>query len=96
MMEIRQTSGFAKWFTKLKDRQARARIAARIDRMQIGGFGDCKPVGNGISEARIDYGPGYRIYFVQRGETLVVLLAGGDKSSQQKDIRTAISLAENL
>lgn len=96
MIEIRQTPRFEKWLTKLKDRHARARIAARIDRMKIGGFGDCKPVGSGVSEARIDYGPGYRIYFVPRGETLVVLLAGGDKSSQQRDIRAAISLAENL
>tara|TARA_R110001583_G_scaffold189552_2_gene352711 strand:- start:12875 stop:13216 length:342 start_codon:yes stop_codon:yes gene_type:complete len=96
MIEIRQTSRFDKWISKLKDRRARARIAARIDRMKIGGFGDCKPVGSGVSEARIDYGPGYRIYFIPRGDTLVVLLAGGDKSSQQRDIAAAIALAENL
>ncbi len=96
MIEIRQTEDFAKWFKQLKDRQARARIQARIDRMTLGGFGDCKPVGNGVSEMRVHYGPGYRVYFVQRGETLVILLAGGAKRTQSKDIQVAQRLAENL
>ena len=96
MIEIRQTDEFAKWFGRLRDRQARARLQARIDRMALGGFGDCEPVGGGVSEMRIHYGPGYRVYFVRRGNTLVVLLAGGSKKTQSKDILTARHLAENL
>ncbi|GAK43537.1 protein of unknown function DUF891 [Tepidicaulis marinus] len=96
MIEIRQTDEFANWFKRLKDRQARARLQARIDRMALGGFGDCKPVGNGVSEMRVHYGPGYRVYFIQRGKTLVVLLAGGSKRTQSKDILLAQRLAENL
>jgi putative addiction module killer protein len=95
-MEIRQTEPFARWFAGLRDRRARMRINARIRRMSIGNPGDVKPVGGGVSEMRIDYGPGYRVYFVQRGETLVVLLAGGDKSTQDRDIAVARRLAQTL
>lgn len=96
MIEVRQTADFSDWFTSLRDRQAQARINVRIRRLSLGNPGDAKPVGEGVSELRIDYGPGYRVYFIQRGETLVVLLAGGDKRSQDRDIRTAIELASNL
>ena len=96
MVEIRQSEAFAAWFRKLRDRQARARIQVRIDRMQLGLAGDAKPVAEGVSELRIDYGPGYRVYFVQRGRARVILLAGGDKRSQQRDIKKAIELARGL
>ena len=94
-MEIRQTELFARWFAGLRDRQARRRIQAQIDHLEIGNFGDVKPVGGGASEMRIDYGPGYRVYFIQRGATLVILLAGGDKSSQDRDIAEARKLAQS-
>jgi putative addiction module killer protein len=81
---------------ELRDRQARARIQTRIDRLQLGLAGDVKPVGEGVSKLRIDYGPGYKVYFVQRGRELVILLAGGDKGTQDRDIKTAIKLARNL
>ena len=84
------------WFNELLDRQARAGINARIRRLCLGNPGDVKPVGEGVSELRIDYGPGYRVYFVQRGQTLVVLLAGGDKHTQDRDIKTALELAREL
>jgi putative addiction module killer protein len=96
MIEIRQTRSFAAWFRDLQDRRARARIQVRIDRLSLGNLGDVKPVGEGVSELRIDYGPGYRIYFVRRGETLIVLLAGGNKRSQAQDIDTALKLARSL
>jgi putative addiction module killer protein len=80
----------------LRDSQARRRIQARIDRLEIGNPGDVRPVGSGVSEMRIDYGPGYRVYFIQRGIALVVLLAGGDKRTQQQDIATAFELAQEL
>jgi putative addiction module killer protein len=96
MIEIRKTELFADWFNSLRDRQARVRIQTRIDRAELGNFGDCKPVGNGVSEMRIHYGPGYRVYFVKHGEMLVILLAGGDKNSQSKDIATAINLAQQI
>ena len=96
MIEIRQTEAYARWFENLRDRQARARIDARIRRLSLGNPGDVKPVGEGVSELRIDYGPGYRVYFVPRGQTLVVLLAGGDKRTQDRDIKTAIDLARAL
>ena len=92
-MEIRQTELFARWLAGLRDRRARMRITARIRRLSLGNFGDVKPVGGGISEMRVDYGPGYRVYFVQRGETLVILLAGGDKRTQGRDIARARELA---
>jgi putative addiction module killer protein len=95
-MEIRQTELFARWFAGLRDRRARRRIQTRIDRLEIGNLGDVKPVGEGVSEIRIDYGPGYRIYFVQRGKLLIVLLAGGDKGTQERDIAAARKLARTL
>ena len=96
MIEVRQTELFGKWLLELRDLRARARIQARIDRLESGNAGDVKPVGEGVSEMKIDYGPGYRVYFVRRGFELVILLAGGDKSSQSKDIRKALDLARNL
>ena len=96
MIEVRQTEAYSRWFEELRDRQARARINIRIRRLSLGNFGDVKPVGEGVSELRIEYGPGYRVYFAQRGRALVVLLAGGDKHSQDKDIKRALDLAREL
>ena len=96
MIEIRQTEVYASWFAKLRDRQARVRIDTRIRRLSLGNPGDVKPVGEGVSELRLDYGPGYRVYFVQRGPLLIILLAGGDKSTQSRDIQTALELARQL
>ena len=96
MVEVRQTEVYARWFEGLRDRRARARIDARIRRLSLGNPGDVKPVGEGVSELRIDYGPGYRVYFVQRGQMLVILLAGGDKDTQGQDIRTALELVREL
>ena len=96
MIEIRKTQVFAQWLDALSDLRGRARIQARIERLAMGNAGDVKPVGEGVSELRIDYGPGYRVYFKKRGQTLIVLLAGGDKSSQTRDIKTALRLARNL
>ena len=95
-MEIRQTEVYFNWFNSLRDRQARARINARIRRLSLGNPGDVKPVGEGVLELRIDYGPGYRVYFVQRQQTIVILLAGGDKHTQDQDIKTARELAQVL
>lgn len=95
-MDIRKTELFAHWLDNLRDMQARARIQARIERLAMGNPGDCKPVGEGVSEMRINHGPGYRVYYQQRGQEFILLLAGGDKSSQVKDIKTALSLARNL
>jgi putative addiction module killer protein len=96
MIEIRQTKTYINWFESLRDRQAKARVDIRIRRLSMGNPGDVKPVGQGVSELRIDYGPGYRVYFVQRGETLIILLAGGDKRTQERDIKTALDLAQDL
>ena len=96
MIEITQTENFARWFSRLRDRQAKARINVRIRRLSLGNKGDVKPVGGGVSELRVHYGPGYRIYFCQRGEKLVILLAGGDKGSQRWDIRTAQEINEEV
>ena len=96
MIEIRKTEVFARWVDGLKDVRARARVLARIERLAGGNPGDVAPVGEGVSELRIDYGPGYRVYFKRTGRELVVLLAGGDKSSQAKDIKTALRLARNM
>lgn len=96
MIEIRQTEVYTHWFARLRDRQARARIDVRIRRLSLGNPGDARPVGEGVSELRIDYGPGYRVYFVQRGTELVILLAGGDKRTQDQDIQTALELARNV
>jgi len=89
-----KTNHFDKWFRQLKDIRAAARIQMWLDRLAAGNSGDVKPVGGGISELRIDYGPGYRVYYQQRGDVLIVLLHGGDKSSQAKDIKRARELAE--
>ena len=96
MIEIRKTPTFAKWIDGLRDMRARARVLARIERLAVGHAGDVKSVGEGVSEMRIDYGPGYRVYFRRRGRSLVILLAGGDKASQRRDINTALRLARNL
>jgi putative addiction module killer protein len=93
MMEFQQTEIFRKWRMRLKDERVRALIASRLDRLAYGNAGDAKLVGRGICELRIDYGPGYRIYFQKRGDTIVVLLCGGDKSTQAKDIKRAKRLA---
>jgi putative addiction module killer protein len=96
MAELRKTDVFASWLDELRDVRARARVQARIQRSADGNRGDVKPVGEGVSELRIDYGPGYRVYFKRRGKALIILLAGGDKSSQARDIKTALRLARNL
>jgi putative addiction module killer protein len=96
LIEVRQTDLYARWFDGLRDRQARARILVRIRRLSLGNPGDVRPVGEGVSEMRIDYGPGYRVYFAPRGEQLIILLAGGDKRSQARDIKAAQALARNL
>jgi putative addiction module killer protein len=95
MVEIRKTEIFAKWLDGLNDIRARARVLARIERLATGNPGDVAPVGEGVSELRIDYGPGYRVYYKQFGEFLVILLAGGDKQTQTKDIRTALRHGKN-
>ena len=96
MVELRKTETFAKWLDSLRDLRARARIQARLDRLGEGNPGDVKPVGEGVSEMRIDYGPGYRVYFKARGKVLVVLLAGGDKRTQGADVKTSLRLARGL
>jgi putative addiction module killer protein len=96
MIEIRQTEIYARWFSSLRDRQARARIDVRIRRLSLGNPGDVKPIGKGVSELRIDYGSGYRVYFLPKGDTLIILLAGGDKHTQARDIQTALDLAQEL
>jgi putative addiction module killer protein len=94
MIEFKQTEAFRKWRTRLKDERARALIASRLDRLAFGNAGDVKPVGQGISELRIDHGTGYRLYFLKHGNAIIILLCGGDKSTQQKDIKTAKRLAK--
>ncbi len=96
MIEVRQTPEYARWFERLRDTTARARIDIRIRRLTLGNFGDTKSVGGGIHELRIDHGPGYRVYFMRRGELLVVLLAGGDKGSQERDIAKARDMAKSV
>ncbi|MCY4156777.1 MAG: type II toxin-antitoxin system RelE/ParE family toxin [Gammaproteobacteria bacterium] len=96
MVEARKTEAYAKWLNKLRDPQARTRILVRTERLLAGNFGDAKPVGEGVSELRIDYGPGYRVYFKRQGNALVVLLAGGNKQTQEQDIKYALRLARNL
>jgi putative addiction module killer protein len=96
MIEVRQTDVFTDWFAGLRDREARARITVRIRRLSLGNPGDVKPVGSGVSEMRIDYGPGYRVYFIGRGDTVVVLLCGGDKRHQDRDIARALELAQEV
>ena len=97
MIEIRRTQAFIDFFDGLRgDRRARTMIASRIDRLALGNAGDAAPVGEGVSELRLHYGPGYRVYYMQHGEVLIVLLCGGDKSSQQRDIKQAKALAQDL
>jgi len=96
VIEIRKTVLFAQWLDGLRDLQARARVQARIERLAAGNPGDVEPVGEGVSELRIDCGPGYRVYFKKRGRKLIILLAGGDKTTQAKDIKAALRLARNL
>ena len=96
MIALVETPAFARWLVGLKDANARARVGRRLDRLRLGNAGDVKPVGEGVSELRIDYGPGYRVYYMQRGQTVIVLLAGGDKRSQRRDIISAIELARKI
>jgi len=96
MIEIRETLEFSAWLESLRDASARTRVQARILRLRLGNPGDVKPVGEGVSEMRIDYGPGYRIYYVKHRTLLVILLAGGTKPTQDKDIKTALKLARTL
>ena len=96
MVAIRKTEVYARWLDGLRDIQARARVLVRIERLAAGNAGDVRPVGEGVSEMRIDYGPGYRVYYTKRGREVVVLLAGGDKRTQATDIKTALRLARNL
>jgi putative addiction module killer protein len=96
MLEIRKTVTFAKWLDGLRDVRARSRVLVRIERLSLGNPGDVKPISEGVSELRIDYGPGYRVYYKKVGRTIIILLAGGDKRTQAKDVKTALQLARNL
>jgi putative addiction module killer protein len=96
MIEVRKTDAFAEWLDSLRDIQARARVQARIERLAAGNPGDVEPVGEGVSELRINYGPGYQVYFKQRGRQIIILLAGGDKNTQAKDIKAALRLSRHL
>ena len=96
MYEIRRTETFSKWLDRLRDARARVRVLSRLTRAEEGNLGNTKPVGESVSEMRIDYGPGYRVYFTKRRKTIIVLLIGGDKSSQAQDIKRAIQLARDL
>lgn len=96
MIEIRKTDVFVEWLDGLRDIRARARVLVRIERLAAGNPGDVKPIAEGVSELRVDYGPGYRVYFIRRGKELIILLAGGEKSTQDKDIKVALRLARNL
>ena len=96
MLEVRKTEVYAEWLDSLRDVRAKARILVRVERLAAGNPGDARPVGEGVSELRIDYGPGYRVYFKRQGRTVVVLLAGGNKRTQNRDIGTALRLARNL
>ena len=96
MLEVRRTAVYARWLDSLRDVRGRARVLVRVERLAAGNPGDVRPVGEGVSELRIDYGPGYRVYFKKRGRSVVVLLAGGDKRTQSDDIKRALRLAQNL
>ena len=96
MFEIRKTEVYARWLDGLRDTRARARVLVRVERLAAGNPGDVRAVGEGVSELRIDYGPGYRVYYKRQGCAIVVLLAGGDKRTQSRDIETALRLAKNL
>lgn len=95
MIEIRETTAYSSWFSSLRDLRARARIDVRIRRLSLGNPGDTKLIGQGVRELRIDYGPGYRVYYLQRGPLLIILLAGGDKSTQDHDIKRAQAMAKD-
>ena len=96
MLEVRKTENFVHWLDSLRDIRARALVQVRIERLAAGNPGDVEPVGEGVSELRIDYGPGSRVYFKKQGRQLVIILAGGDKRTQDKDIKAALQLARNL
>ena len=96
MVEVRRTEAYASWLDGLRDVRARARVLVRVERLAMGNPGDVRPVGEGVSEMRIDYGPGYRVYFKRQDRTVIVLLAGGDKRTQSDDIDVALRLARNL
>ena len=96
MITIRETYEYSQWYNNLRDQMGKRRVGIRVRRLALGNPGDVRPVGQGVSEMRIDYGPGYRVYYVQRGQTVVVVLAGGDKSSQDRDIRLAQELARTV
>lgn len=96
MLEIRKTDVYAKWLDGLRDARARVRVLVRVERLAAGNPGDVRPVGEGVSELRIDYGPGYRVYFKKQARRIVILLAGGDKRTQSDDVKTALHLARNL
>ena len=96
MFDVRNTEVYAKWLDSLRDTRARARVLVRVERLAAGNPGDVRPVGEGVSELRIDYGPGYRVYYKKQGRTIIILLAGGDKRTQSNDVRTALRLARNL
>lgn len=96
MLEVRQTRTYSEWFARLRNRNARTRIDIRIRRLSLGNPGDVQPVGEGVSELRVDFGPGYRVYFIHKADVCIILLAGGDKSTQSKDIRNAKALAREL
>ena len=96
MIEVRKTEVYARWLDSLRDARARARVLVRVERLAGGNAGDVRPVGEGVSELRIDYGPGYRVYFRKQGRMVVVLLAGGGKRTQSQDVKTALRLARNL
>ena len=96
MFEVRKTEVYAKWLDSLRDARARARVLVRVERLAAGNPGDVRPVGEGVSELRLDYGPGYRVYFKKQGRMIVVLLAGGDKRTRSQDVETALRLARNL
>ena len=96
MVDVRKTEVYARWLDGLRDVRARARVLVRVERLAAGNPGDMRPVGEGVSELRIDYGPGYRVYYKKQGRRIVVLLAGGDKRTQSADVKTALRLARNL
>lgn len=96
MIELKQTETFRRWFARLRDERAVAAITSRLDRLAFGHAGDAEPVGKGVSELRIHHGPGYRVYFQRRGDLIVILLCGGSKDSQKRDIRTALRLVEEM
>jgi putative addiction module killer protein len=96
MFEVEETGRYRQWFAKLKDEQAKTRVDMRLRRLRRGNFGDAKPVGQGVSELRIDYGPGYRVYFMRKDRIVIVLLAGGDKNSQSRDITSALDMAQAI